>query len=474
MSGSSRRPANRGNWARRLFVGGRTGGGSDVRQGQTLSTIEGCFANVHIILVSGAFLTGFALMLGLKDFHLGLIGALPAFANIPGVFSAWLSERVGSRKTITFVGALVSRLLWLPMLALAFLPLDPETRIWWFVGLFAASSLAGGFAGNSWLSWMSDLVPARLRGRYWGHRNRVLNMVSIVVMLAGGWAVDFFRAHDAERAGFAVILLIACFFAVLAALTLRRQYEPPMAPIQTNKFFANLRKPLMNREYFLVIKAFGIFQFFIGLVAPFIAAYMLEYLKLNFTTISLYSIYGLVIGLFFNPFWGQIMDKVGIRSVLLLNLAIIGLLPFAWILSLSFGGGFVLLVFTLSGIGWSGFNLAAFNLPFSYSPPEGRTYYLAVLNISNGALLFCGSLVGGILAQAMRGFELHIGPIHIIHYHILMLVSALGRLSAGLLFARIHDVRCRGLLYTMQLSSNIFYSRLMSTGRLLFFPRRGA
>ena len=448
------------------------GRGSDVRRGQILSTIEGCFATVQINLVSGAFLTGFALMLGLRDFHLGLIGALPAFANIPGVFRAWLSERIGSRKTITLIGAVLSRLLWLPMLTLAFLPLETGTRVWLFIALFAASAFAGGFAGNAWLSWMSDLVPATLRGRYWGHRNRVINLVSIVVMLLGGWAIDFFRGHGAERTGYAVIFLIACVFAVLAAIALRRQYEPPMKSVGTASFLANLRKPLRNPEYMLVIKAFAVFQFFIGVVAPFIAAYMLEYLHLSFTMISVLAIYGLVIGLFFNPFWGQIMDKAGVRSVLLINLALIGLLPFAWILSLSFGLPCIFVVFTITGIGWSGFNLAAFNLPFSYSPPEGRTYYLAVLNISNGALLFCGALVGGVLAQTLRGLELHIGPLHIIHYHLLMVISAFGRLSAGLLFARMRDVRCRGVLHTIHYSGTIFYSRLISTGRLLFFPRR--
>ena len=47
-----------------------------VRRALRLSIVEGSLSNIHVTVCAGAFLTGFALMLGAGDFELGLIAAL--------------------------------------------------------------------------------------------------------------------------------------------------------------------------------------------------------------------------------------------------------------------------------------------------------------------------------------------------------------------------------------------------------------
>jgi len=54
---------------------------SSVRCDLTRIVREGAFSNIFVVLTSGAFVTGLALMLGANDFEIGLLTALPYLAQ---------------------------------------------------------------------------------------------------------------------------------------------------------------------------------------------------------------------------------------------------------------------------------------------------------------------------------------------------------------------------------------------------------
>ena len=61
-----------------------------VRRGLRLSIVEGSLSNIHVTVCAGAFLTGFALLLGAGDFELGLIAALPFLGQLFQFVGAYL------------------------------------------------------------------------------------------------------------------------------------------------------------------------------------------------------------------------------------------------------------------------------------------------------------------------------------------------------------------------------------------------
>src|SRR5262249_38062512 len=85
---------------------------SAVQRGLRLSIVEGSLSNIHITVCSGAFLTGFALLLGAGDFELGLIAALPFVGQLFQFMGAYLEERLGERRRLTVLSAGMSRSLW--------------------------------------------------------------------------------------------------------------------------------------------------------------------------------------------------------------------------------------------------------------------------------------------------------------------------------------------------------------------------
>ena len=79
-----------------------------VRRGLRLSIVEGSLSNIHVTVCAGAFLTGFALMLGAGDFELGLIAALPFLGQLFQFVGAYLEERLGERRRMTVISCGVS------------------------------------------------------------------------------------------------------------------------------------------------------------------------------------------------------------------------------------------------------------------------------------------------------------------------------------------------------------------------------
>ena len=69
-----------------------------VRQSIRMSLYESALSTVLMTLVGGVFLTGFALAIGASNFQIGLIAALPTFANLTQVFGSYIIAKTGKKK----------------------------------------------------------------------------------------------------------------------------------------------------------------------------------------------------------------------------------------------------------------------------------------------------------------------------------------------------------------------------------------
>jgi MFS family permease len=55
------------------------------------------------------------------------------------------------------------------------------------------AAVCGGLAGPAWGSLMSDYVPAKKRGRYFGWRSRTVGTVTVGSIVASGLLLNFFQ-----------------------------------------------------------------------------------------------------------------------------------------------------------------------------------------------------------------------------------------------------------------------------------------
>lgn len=408
-----------------------------IRRGLRLSTVEGALSNIHISVTSGAFITGFALLLGARDFELGVMGALPFIGQLFQFVGAYLEERLGKRKPLVLYTSLTSRALWALIAALPFMAFLGSTQLALFLLVLAISQALIGITGNAWTSWMCDLVPPRERGRYFGTRNTVAAVTAMLSTWLAGFALDHFRATGADAVGYAIIFGAGVVFALLGGVVLYAQPEPPMQqrPHKVD-VLALLSAPVRHRDFRRFALVAAAWALATGIASPFFNAYGIQNLHLSFQVLALMGVVTSGVTLFTQPLIGRFQDTFGDKRVLVVSTIGVVLLPWGWVLSTPTFLLPVWLTSIFAGVFWPGITQGLVNLLMDRAPVEGRGAYLASFGAINGAGTFAAALLGGLIATLLSATVMTLGPIQIGHYAVLFVLTSVARLAMAWVFAR--------------------------------------
>ncbi|WP_129629223.1 MFS transporter [Candidatus Oscillochloris fontis] len=403
----------------------------EVRQGMRISLWESAVANIHISITGSiggsVFLSGFALLLGANSFQLGLIGALPFIGQLFQFVGAYLEERVGDRRKLVLQGALAGRLIWILLLVLPFLTfLNGSQLLIFFIGL-AFSYAFNGIAGNAWLSWMSDLVPANRRGSYFGVRNTVGAIAAMAATFLAGWALDLTRDHGQESLGYAIIFGVAVVAALGAAALIKRQAEPPLTPKPQVNLRDMLVGPLQDRHFRSYVWANLGWAVATGIASPFFNAYGLSVLNLSFSLLAVQAIATSAVSLVFGPLMGRLQDRYGARRVLVA--CVIGTLPLPW------GWVFATPEYVLplwltaifAGVFWPGINQGLVNVLMDRAPENYRGASMAAFSAITGIGTLLAGVLGGMLAMLLSNTQVMIGSVPIMGMGFLFVLSSVLR-----------------------------------------------
>lgn len=441
----------------------------EIQKGLRIAVWEGIFATVHITLTTGAFLTGFALLLGANDFEIGLLTAIPLLTQILQVFSIHVVEHVGRRKWISGISSLLGRSLW------AFLVLIPLLGGHWkqqamaiFLGTFVLISVFLSFSGAPWLSWMADLVPAKIRGRYFGRRNMILGIVTMVTSILAGRVLDHFKSQQRLEIGFVSVELVAVLCAGIAFVFLTQQPEPPYRRMPGYHFWQYLQKPFRSTRFKKLLIFYLFFTFAVGVASSYFPVYLLKTLDWSFSTLALLAIGTAIMTLLTQPLWGRIIDRVGHKPVI--KTAVIGVLPLPviYFVATPQHSWPIWLDIVFTGIFWSSFNLAMFNMVFYSLPDKGQPMFLAVHSALTGMVNFAAMIIGGWIAQSLAPVRLVFLGKELINYHFLFGLTLALRLAAIPLLKKLEEPEAKSL-GVMVRQIMLTLHRYVALGQAIFF-----
>ncbi len=411
------------------------------RYGLRVATIEASWATVHFVITTGPFLIGYALYLGANDFELGVLTALPLLAQVLQLPSAYFVERTGVRKKVALWPSVVGRSLWLPV---AFLPwLHLSNPVIGFILLFGLSGALLNLAAPAWMAWMGDLVPARIRGRYFGKRNRIVALVTVVTSLGAGSVLDLADQRGNEYAGYVAIQLVAVAAGILAFLFLRKQPEPPYAKESPPGFVQYLLRPFREQTYRKVMVFYLYWLFAIGIASPFFSAHLIKHLGWSFKSIASLAVISAAVAVLVQPTWGKAIDRFGHKPVLTVASVAISHLPLYYAFCPYDLRWPIYANALLSGVFWSGFNTGVFNLILDSLPRRGRPGFVALQAALSGVMNFMASSFGGWIAHALVSVHWQWGSLTIVNYQILFTLTALLRVPGIFLLSRVDEPRAK-------------------------------
>jgi hypothetical protein len=405
------------------------------------SFFDGMCAHVYGTLISGVFLTGFALYLQLSEFMIGLLAAIPALVTLFQLPGSYYICRNGGRKKVAYRAAAVARLLWLPLLAVGLAPVfGATTNGILFIAIFLVSHAFAQVSYLAWISWTSDLVPDEIRGTFFGKRNMLCGIAGIATVLVFGNLVDIFR-QQLGRSDLAVgvPILAAVLFGMLSLHYMNRISECAPAPEPASGVLQKLAGPFreMNFRRFLLF-AFS-WNFSIFFAAPFFALYYLRDLNYSYGFVALLTTVGSVLDLIGMRVWGSISDKVKNKAVIRLAGWGVVFLPALWVVVRPEDVLIPIVLQIISGGFWSGVNLCTHNLLLRISPQAGKVWFISAYSITAGLGAALAPILAGVILTVLNT-RLPAGPAGgLIPLHYIFLASTVMRILSLQLFGRVRE-----------------------------------
>jgi len=434
-----------------------------LRRSLELITLGWFFGSVwQTAALSGSPLTVFVKGLGGTPFQFGVLAALPYVASLLSLPASLLIECTGQRKKIFLGGLYFQRLLWFPI---ALVPLwmlthygagaaDEAVKI--FLMLIFVMHAGGAIGGPAWVSWMADVVPDRLRGKYFSRRRQWGVISAIPTALFAGWLLDQRGAAGDTTAALrwcAILFMCAAVFGVTDIHLFRYLADVPKAPQRGFGLLKALGEPLRNRQFLWFASFVGTLTFAVAFMQQFTTLYLLDRTKVgvgNAMTQMIVLVVPMAAQFLMLPVWGTAVDRMGKKPVL--ALAGLGLVPVAlgWCL---LGPHNLWLAFVLSAaqmVLWTGVDIANFNAvlelagsgdpqpgsPAGNSRACGGSAYVAINSVIINLAGCLGGLAAGLIAQSLSTWEWApaAGLKHFSFYDVLFALSAFLRLAAVAVF----------------------------------------
>ncbi len=415
-----------------------------IKRSLRFSFFDGIFAAAMTGLTTD-YITPYALALKASISQIGLLSAAPNFiSSLLQLKSADLTEKLKSRRKVINLFVFLHALMGVPIVLIPYVfKTHPVLFLIIFITLFAGFN---AIAAPAWSSLMSDYIPYRMRGKYFGWRNKILAAVAVISAFTAGFILHTFRNNILR--GFLIVFSLAAISRFVSWYFLIHMYEKKFM-VKENSYFSFFdfikRAGESNFARFVIFVA-GL-NFCVNLAAPFFSVFMIRDLKLNYLTYTVVVTTVTIVNILTIDRWGRMADKVGNIKILKFTSLFIAGLPLWWIINQH--PLYLVFIQVLSGFTWAGFNLCAANFIYDAVTPAKRVRCFAYFNTLVGLALCLGALLGGYLVNILPA---------VFGYKILslFLVSGISRYLVVLLFYnRIKEVRAGENITTKDLFSSV-------------------
>lgn len=335
----------------------------------------------------------------------GLIASLPAWGNAVQIFiMPWLSRFLTPKELALGMGWFNVGLWSVFAAVLPYLPVGRNGgAAELFFAFFLLASMSLSFASVGWTSWVKDWVPSRVRGRYFGVRNRWLNLSTVVFLLL---ALALFEVDEHALWPYQVLIGAAVamrFGGIIWQYAIRTPAEHFETPGRS--WAHDVRENLASRDLVRFIVFAAWVSFWIGFVGPFLPVFSFEELGMQPGAFSILVILSTVSGIFGWWFWGRRVDHHGCVPVLFLGLLLWEVPSYLWVF---IGPGTVWLLYPLwffGGFFATAYFAASFNLLLKLVPHgsklAGVSLHLAVTSVA--------AAVAPVLAGVLLSFFIEAG-----------------------------------------------------------------
>ncbi len=366
-----------------------------------VSIKEGSFSAATFGL-GNQYIVPYALALNANNAHIGFLTSFTGLIYpLSQLYGSKLMEKI-SRKNILSLFVFLQALMWLPIILLGYffnINLFQNYLPLILIIFYSVYLIFGGIALPSWFSLMGDIVPGKIRGKYFSKRNRITGLFTILAIITSAFILDLTETKGYVLIGFSIIFFLAFLTRWIASRLFKKHHEPNLK-LEKGYYFSFFQfiKHARKNNFGKFVIFISMMHFATAIASPFFIVYMLRDLQFSYTTFMIIQISSSVYSLMFLPIWGKFSDKYGNREILRVSSLFIPFVPILWFFSESpYYLAFVPQL--VAGASWAAFNLAASNFIYDSVSQQRRGICVSYNNLLMGIGIFFGASLGGLLAQ---------------------------------------------------------------------------
>ncbi len=381
---------------------------------QVISNFGGGLMNPYVSI--------YAIQLGAGPSEMGWLRSLNnLFSNLQVPWGA-ASDRLGRYVPFIVLGGIASALLWLPMLY--------ATTPWQLILIVAMQAAANSMVAPAWAALLGRILPESTRASGTANVNAAASLGAISATLLSGVLVMEVSGSPAERYRIPLLLAAVCGFSASLAMCTMRESRVGERPVRKLLDWKSLRD---NRNFRVFVLINTVHSFFMSMAWPLFPMTIAQIVGPNLIQVAYLSAISGSVSLVMRRYAGRLSDRAGRKPLILLGRAGVVVYPLMYAFASSIYHLYVA-DFTI-GIISAIADIAVFAYLLDITELGQRGALVAVYNTLAGFSTFFGSILGGYLVVFFGSLGLDFGASLRAAY----IVSASGRLGAGLLFLKISE-----------------------------------
>ncbi|MFP4011978.1 MAG: MFS transporter [Spirochaetaceae bacterium] len=390
---------------------------------------EGSLSATYLVLTQGPIFTALALYFGLDAVSIGVASSFPMAFQVFQLLTPRLLPLFRDRRRALFAFNAM-RLVWI---AAPIAVLQGRSAPTVFLLIFGISQAANALAGNTWLSMVRELVPESQRGRFMGIRSVFVSLVTILFVPVYSFILDTLPIDF----GVGAVIGLSLFGSILSMAFL--------GPLKTTAVHVapreRLATALADPNFRRLCVAFFYWNAVVMLASPFFSYHQMRNLGLPITLVSLTTAGVGVLSLGFYKLWGAVSDNLGVKSITVTGVLIVGTTPILWIfMSPELWPVAIGVDMIMTALGWAALNIVLIALPLELSKVAPATQY-ALYFAAGGIGGLLGSIAGGFAAGALESLHITLGGQTVFGLQLLFVAGGLLRYTAIPLFLRVETAR---------------------------------
>ncbi len=408
------------------------------RKNIQLSFLDACSFSL-MVGIGETFIPAFVIAMGLGSVKAGLVSSIPLLA---GGLMQLLSPRClrwsGSYKKWILICSFAQIICFLSLSVFAF---QQKIHSYYFIFGIAMIYWASGLAaGPVWNNWIERIVERTQLKIFLAKRQRLMQVLSMMGFLIGGFLLEWGRAVHKEVLLFGFLFVIAAMSRAVSsfAMSLQDNVSLDRSYVLRNKFHKTVKKYFSSSQCRFLIFLLTMYVF-VYISSPFFNPYMLIKLKLSYVDYMLLIASAFCAkGLSYLLAHQYVLRGNPLR-ILLFSGAGIAILPILWIFSHDIW--YLMICQILSGFVWAIFEYTVIVLIFDHLKSEERIEIMTFHNFAQTFAIVIGSLIGAEILSRLGDES---------GYEAVFILSTVLRFSALLVLINTKPIRVKFKSFTLR------------------------